>query len=307
MAKKPLRVSAAALARDQLALERQAHPPSRWLREVLPNLLIAFGAFGYQLGGKNRRGRWLREPAITFFTDHKRNPSPGGGDVQRVPPWLTWKDGKHLWKIKTDVLEVTPEIELQAGAVFGPGDGATIGGEVASIGAAVLRPGDGQYITTAGHLFGHGQAGTRVSVASGATTAIATVAESVVRTTVDYALLRLSDGSRCDNLFREHLRIGPVFTPTRLDVGVPLLVLDRFGRATRTRCRGVNATIASGSGTYRGLVTADCVTEGGQSGGALIDDSNRLWGFLIGALGGRLSLFTPAQTVFDHAGVVLIS
>jgi hypothetical protein len=134
----------------------------------------------------------------------------------------------------------------------------------------------------------------------------AEVLAPVVQGSIDYALLRPLNAIQCDNLFRDQIRIGPIYYPTPVDVEMDVMILDRFGRAVRTTCRGVNASIESRGVTYDGLITTDGVTQGGQSGGALIDDANRLWGFLIGRVG-DLSVFVPAYTVFVHAGVLLTS
>lgn len=269
-------------------------------------MLRSCGALGFQYGRKRTGGRWLKYPAIVLFTRRKGDPARGD-KIAPIPAWLEWTDGARRHRLRTDVVEVKEKLVLQSGPVFGPGDGIAFASDVASVGAAVSRPGTGRLLTTAGHLLGHGSSGQRVSVASGGTVVTAVADTAVVRGAIDYALLRLPAGTRCDNLFRDQIRIGPVFNPTILDVGTPVMVLDRFGQAIRTRCRGINARLSSGGVVYAGLITTDAVTESGQSGGALIDDGNRLWGFLVGRVGDSMSVFVPAQTVFDHAGVILVS
>lgn len=297
--------SASALARRQARGRQPTIPPVAWRKEALHDLLSSYGALGYQFGRKHSRGRWRRESAITFFTNRKHDPGQAG-DVARIPKWLEWKDGKRRHRLRTDVIQLTEPLTLQTG-VLGPGDGVAIGAQVASVGAAVTRPGAGGLLTTAGHLVGDGATGQTVTVSSDTSTERAVVMTSVAQGSMDYALLRPTDDVRCDNLFRHQIRIGPVFNATALDVGTPVMVLDRFGRAVRTYCRGVNAHISSGEVVYAGLITTDPVTEAGQSGGALIDDANRLWGFLIGRFGNVMSVFVPAQAVLDHAGVLLIT
>ena len=270
----------------------------------MPKLLETYGAHGYQFGRKHSGGRWRQQPAITFFTKRKHDPA-SGAEIARIPTWLTWTDGKRRHRLRTDVIELADALELQAG-VFGPGDGMQFGAQVASIGAAVNRPGAAALLTTAGHTFGHRQnEGQTVTISSGAETAQAKVEISIVQGSIDYALLSPIDAVQCDNLFNDQIRIGPLFHPTLGDVDTPLMVLDRFGRATPTQCRGVDATIESRGVTYDGLITTDPVTVPGQSGGALIDYTNRLWGFVIGRIGPTVSIFVPAHVVFTDAGVLL--
>jgi hypothetical protein len=299
-------LSALALARDQARRGRPVMPSPNWLREAMPPMLKSCGALGFQCGRKRTGGRWLKQPAIVLFTRRKLDPAPGD-KIKPIPKWIDWTDGARHHRLLTDVVELKGKLVLQRAPIFGPGDGVSFNSEVASVGAAVSRPGSGIFLTTAGHLLGHGCGAVRVRVASGGASMSAVAAASVVRGAIDYALLELPRGARCDNLFRDQIRIGPVFNPTLLDIGTPVMVLDRFGQAVRTRCRGVNARIVSGGSVYAGMITTDAITESGQSGSALIDDANRLWGFLIGRVGDSMSVFVPAQTVFDHAGVFLTS
>lgn len=300
-------VSASTLARSQKVGGHVASPPPDWIAQVLPGLLEAYGAFGYQLGMKRERGRWLRQPSLVFLTEKKGAPQARGIGKTTIPKFLTWQDGKRRHRMPTDVIEVAAQIELQAATVFGPGDGAEFRSEVATVGAAVRSPLHGDCLTTAGHLLGGSHnVGRQVKVDSGGLRVVATAAEVVVSNATDYALLKLPMSSPCANLFRDQIRIGPVFTPTSMDLGTVVHVLDRFGRATPTVCRAVDQRLFGISAGFKGVIVTDPVTQPGQSGGALIDGSNRLWGFVLGAMPGRFSVFAPAQSVFDSAGVSLI-
>lgn len=302
-----LPVSAATLARSQKAGGHVASPPLDWIAQVLPGLLEAYGAFGYQIGLKRKHGRWLRQPSLVFLTERKGPPKVRGVGTTSIPKFLNWKDGKRSHRMPTDVIEMPAQVELQAAAVFGPGDGADFRGEVASVGAAVRSPLHGDCLTTAGHLLGgRHNLGRQVKVESDGLKVMATAAEVVVDGATDYALLKLPLASPCANLFRDQIRIGPVFTPTSLDLGTVVHVLDRLGQATPTVCRAVDQRLFLTSTGFKGVIVTDPVTKVGQSGGALIDGSNRLWGFLLGSLPGQFSLFSPAQSIFDSAGVSLI-
>ena len=113
-------------------------------------------------------------------------------------------------------------------------------------------------------------------------------------------------GADCDNLFRDVYRIGPVYTPAAADVGTTVFLLDSAGSVTRTTCRGVGGQFDAGQGSYFDVLQTDCISNAGQSGGALIDGAQRLWGFLLGALDGQFSIYAPAQLILDAAGVQLI-
>jgi hypothetical protein len=299
-------VTAADLAQQCRAQGHVPLPPPQWMEQEVPRLLEKFGAFGFHIGMKQRRGRWSRQPVMVFVTAHKGPPRARGAGAATIPKFISWKDGKHRHRLPTDVMQAEPEIELQAPTVFGPGDAADRGANIASVGAAVRRPGSGDFLTTAGHLVGASGQGELVRIDSNGQQMAAQVAEAVFAAEIDYALLRPSASTRCDNLFQDQIRIGPVYTPILSDLGAPLFVLGRGGTVVRAVCRGVNQTLITTQGIYRGVIVTDAVTVSGQSGGALIDASNRLWGFVLGALPGRFSLFVPAQSIFDAAGVFLI-
>lgn len=302
------RTSASALARKRRDQGHVSRPPARWMREELPRLLELYGAFGFHIGMKRRGGRWLRQPAMVFLTVKKGDARERAAGSAKIPKAISWKDGKRRHSLPTDVHEICVDFELQLKTAFGPGDGATFGGSSALIGAAVRSPEHGSCVLTAGHLFGstHSNEGADVAVQSGQLLATALAVEVIVDNEVDYALLKLPNDVECDNLFDDQIRIGPVYTPTEADLGADLYILGRSGFARHTICRGVNQRLQFGHRVLSGVIATDAVTKKGQSGGALMDASNRLWGFLLGALPGQFSIFVPAQSIFDMAGVFLV-
>lgn len=281
-------------------------PPARWRQEQLPLLLAKWDAFGGFIGRRNRAGKWLDEPCLTVMTTDKRDPKRG--DAMRVPAFVRWKDGRHTYRLATDVLQVTPSVHRHLANVLGPGDGVTVGEVGGSIGAAVLHPQSGRCVLTAGHVVanGGGARGLAATVTSNGTDFPASIADYSSQTTIDYAVIQPLSDADCDNLFRDVYRIGPVYTPTAADVGTTVFLLDGAGSVTRTWCRGVQCQFDTAKGTYFDIVQTDCISSSGQSGGALIDSAQRIWGFLIGALDNKFSIFAPAQLIFDAAGVQLI-
>jgi hypothetical protein len=280
-------------------------PPRSWHQHELPRLLAQWGAFGGFIGRRKRAGKWLDEPCLVVMTALKHDPKRGG--VKRVPSFVRWKDGRHAYRLATDVLEVAPTIRRHAANVLGPGDSVTVGNEQGSVGAAVTHPQAGPCVLTAGHVVANGGGkGQPTTVTSSGTDVAASVVDFQSQTTIDYAVIRPAAGADCDNLFSNAYRIGPVYTPAAADVGTTVFLLDGTGNVTRAWCRGVGCQFDTGDGRYFDILQTDCISCPGQSGGALIDSAQRIWGFLIGTLDNQFSIFAPAQLIFDTAGVQLI-
>jgi hypothetical protein len=273
----------------------------------MPTLLKKYGAVGCRFGQRMEKGKWTKELGITFLTSSKGSTPRGSLERQRVPKWIEWKDGRARHRLRTDVVQSQALITLQSGTVYGPGDGVSAGPEVASIGAVVIRPNAGRFLTTAGHFLGDGAQNLQVTVNAGGDSVQGVCVESVCKAAMDYALLQLDGQLDLENLFAGQFRIGPVYTPTLADCPADVSVLDRFGNLIGTTCRAVGSTRVSGGVTYSGLIETDAVTVAGQSGCPLIDERNRLWGFLIGRIGNEASVFAPAETIFNFAGVFLAS
>lgn len=280
-------------------------PPPEWLHEVLPDLERRWGACGSFLGSKRVGRRWTAEPCLSVLTLAKRDVRRTRDGIQRVPALVRWRDGRCSGSLSTDVIEVEDSITLHA-PVFGTADAAATAGGGATVGAVVHRGTGERWLTTAGHLMPGAAVGTPVRVRSGGAILTTTLAEHRMAGTVDYALLRPPPGSPCDNLFQDLLRIGPVFTPTLADRGRRLFVLHGSERATPTVCRGVNGRFTAGGITYVNVIQTDPTTLDGESGGALVDDSMRLWGFVLGTAGRRFSFFAPAELILHVAGVRLV-
>jgi hypothetical protein len=283
----------------------RAEPPPPWMRTELKLQLARWGAFGAFLGHKQTGGRWTSEPSLVVVTSIKHDPGRARGGVRRIPVHVRWHDRSLRHQLATDVQQVPAKLMLHFGNVFGPGDAAEYQGDRASIGAAVVHPRFGACLTTAGHLFGRAPSNIDAHIVSDGTRVSARVVGVQERGVLDYALLAPRRGVACDNLFRNAMRIGPAYTPTLLDVGKRVYLLDGSGTATRTTCRGVGGQFFTTAGTYANTIQTDAVSQPSQSGGALVDDAQRLWGFLLGSLGSRYSLFAPAQLILDEAGVQL--
>jgi hypothetical protein len=192
--------------------------------------------------------------------------------------------------------------------VFGPGDRVRLGTELATIGAVVTHPQQtGLCLLTAGHVIPPGtQLGTPVEAWADATFLPTQLMSYAQQGSLDFALLRPLQAAQLDNLVKDHWRIGPVYVPTAADVGGGVFVVRQDGLMYPTTVRGVAHHFTSPNGTfYADLILVDEVTTGGDSGGALVDREGRVWGFLIGVMPNRLSVFTPAFRLLQGASVHL--
>jgi hypothetical protein len=277
---------------------RRRTPPRDALRELHDHACGEWGAFATYLGHKKTRGRWTKQVSLVCLVEHKV-PLQDIPKQQRIPKYVRWKERRRTYALPTDVVTASPTLQLQQGIVLGPGDAASFGGADATIGAAIDHPDFGRCLTTAGHLFGGPAAEGRLAQARASGVRFnALVKRCVLQLAADYALLQPTQPSDCDNLFRDRVRIGPVFVPTVADQNKRLFVLDQAG-AVPTICRGVHARMNTAIGVFDDVILTTPVTQPGMSGAALVDTDSRLWGFLLGTFAGR-SFFMPANLLLTQ-------
>jgi hypothetical protein len=270
--------------------------PSRAEQKRIHKDALRWGVFGTCVGQKKKNGRWTKELAVICLAAQKP-PIRALKKSRRVPRNIVWTERRRRYRIGTDVIKVSPTLELQLGTILGPGDGVSFGADVATVGAVIDHPEFGRCLTTAGHLFaGPGDVGATANATSSGVSVPTRVMRCVRAHGIDYSLLRAAVASDCDNLFQDLIRIGPSHVPGPSDVGRQLFVLDSGSDSVETRCRGINARLQIGNDVFEDVLLCDRATRGGQSGAALVDTDNRLWGFLIGVLNG-FSVFMPAETL----------
>jgi len=297
-------------AQMRLRLDERAaavpQPPASWMKETLPALLAQWGAFGGFVGRRKRKGRVLVEVCLVVMTVAKHDPGKRG--IKRVPAVVRWKDGRRTYQLATDVQEIAQKVERHATNVLGPGDSVVVGTAKGAIGAAVLHPQAGPCVLTAGHvvILGGGAKGSPATIRSVGTDFPARVVDVRDTGTYDYAVIAPEPGVDCDNLFRNLNRIGPVCVPTARQFGEPLLFLSPMDRAYGLEFRGVGGQFQTPEGFFDDVIYTSFGTVPGQSGGTLIDSSQQVWGFLVGALGSQYSIFAPADKILRAAGVSLI-
>ncbi|HKQ15482.1 MAG TPA: hypothetical protein VJT80_18750 [Steroidobacteraceae bacterium] len=279
---------------------RRRTPPRAALAQLHAQASAKWGAFATYLGRKKRHGRWTSEVALVCLVESKQ-PLEEIPKQQRIWKAAQWKERRRTYRIPTDVVAATPDLQLQQGVVLGPGDGAIFGAADATIGAAVDHPVFGRCLTTAGHLFGGPAAvGSLAQARASGLQFNVLVKRCVLQLAADYALLQPTNPADCDNLFRDRVRIGPVFVPTVADQNKPLFVLDQNG-AVPTICRGVHARLNTVVGVFEDVILTTPVTTAGMSGAALVDSDSRLWGFLLGTFAGS-SFFMPANLLLTQEG-----
>lgn len=299
-------ISAWQLAREQKQVDGDLAPPPAWWEQTLPGVLQQWGAFGAYLGFKTVAGRRTRQLCLVVQTLSKHDPRRSSG-IKRIPARIRWRDGRIAYSLPTDVLERTNVFERQVGAIFGPGDLAAFSGNVATIGAAVSHRLRGRCLLTAGHLLPPSvPAGTAVQTRANGIALNTRLVGHARKGSVDYALLAPVRAAPLDNLVEDALRIGPVYTPTRRDVGRRVRVVRQDGRFHATVCRGVSHHFVDSTGEFfANTILTGPITVPGDSGGALVDEDNLLWGFLVGQSPGVHSAFAPASMVLHAAGVSL--
>lgn len=274
----------------------QRVPPAGVRKRLIATAIRRWRLFGAYIGQRKRRGRWTREISLVCLTTDKQpmRQLPKG---RRIPRVVTWRERARTYRLATDVIEATAELTLQSAPIAGPCDSVHASDSRAMIGAVIMHPNFGRCLTTAGHLFsGPRPIGQAAVLRTGTKSLGFTVRQCVRQGGIDYALMSPDSACDCDNLFQDVIRIGPVFIPEPSGKGRQLFVLNGVSDSQPTVCRGVNATLVLSNGIFDDVILTDAVTDDGESGTALVDGENRVWGFLIGA-NAEFSVFMPAHAL----------
>ncbi len=277
--------------------------PSPTVLEALYGELMAYpNVVGCFLGHKHKKGKSTRRPAIVCLVREKL-PLRSIAAKERLPRQVTWrKTSKNRGRLPVDV-ESLPE-PLAYAASAGPGDairGFTVPGggsipELGTVGIAIQHPQFGGVITTAGHVIraGTGEvvefpAGSRPRVslanAGGPESGKAFTGDAVKRVRTrraDYALILPAAPMLPENLFQDAVRLSGPVIPTPADIGSRRLFVLTAAGARKTVFMGLAGTVPIGEGRMDGLLLTTNVTEGGDSGSALVDDHGNTWGLLVG-------------------------
>jgi hypothetical protein len=272
---------------------------------------------GCFIGHKRTRGRTTRTLAVICAVCEK-HPRAKVPKEHLLPRKVEWEvNSRETASVRTDVQELG-ESGFQSTVVVtaGPGDrieGLSFGGQtqavVATVGVALKHPRFGPVITTAGHAV-QSEAGTvefdaerrptvtlRNVAADGSRTGFSGRLLRSARTLQgDYALIEVDEATPVGNLYHDLNSLGGHHLPQPEDVGKTFFALTSAG-VLPARVRGVFGMFTIGDFPMRDLILTDAVTEGGDSGCALVDASFRVAGLLVGFVtieGERRSVFMSA-------------
>jgi hypothetical protein len=283
------------------------------LAELYAELCALPNVRGCFVGHKRRKGRSTREVSIICCVVDKPRPRELR-KAQRIPSAMEWRiSSQRTGTIRTDV-QVLGETALHA-AVLGAGDevdGFTPFGGVpqpgrGTIGVAMRHPEYGPVVTTAGHVLGAESFGVttfppgrepRVALRNaGQSSVVYGVARKVAITPEsDYALISAPAGQRIENLFQDDQPLAVPYAPQPSDIARPAFVLTSQG-IVPTRLRGIHGSLPVGQLMLRDLLLTDFRTQGGDSGGCLVNSDSRVMGLVEGVTSADGHLYSAFTSV----------
>jgi hypothetical protein len=223
-----------------------------------------------------------------------------------IPRSLRWRERGRGRVVRTDVVALAPSYEHASG-IAGPGDPLSAHSVIATVGVAISHPAHGDCVTTAGHFIEMAQSPAAVQLQLGNDVVDVSVRTVTMTASLDYAVLKPRNTVQCANLFADLTRIGPVFEPSFTDIGKRVFVVDRQNaKRIPTICRGVHASVSLPEETLSDCILTDLVTEAGQSGTCLVDDTFRVWGLLRGRLSSQFSVFMPVRNLLHNENARLL-
>lgn len=298
-------------------------PDNQALNGILDRVMAKPNVIGAFIGHKQTCGTTTEIPSIVCWVSAKKPLArlPRRGRVPRVIHWTT-PHGRRR-RIMTDVQVGQPGNEALA-PVLGPGDRLLRSNHPAvhapvSLGAAFQHPEYGPVVSTAGHVILQGVGSAtfvagnepRVhvrNVGGGSRRTFQAALVKAVRTAhADYALLR-PISTTPSNLYRDSFPLRTAGEANEADVGRTFLALTQHG-AQRAELKAVEGRVPVAGLLRKRVLITDYVTQGGDSGCALIDLSGRIIGFLIGGAlrdGVACSVFMPALPLIANERSTLL-
>jgi hypothetical protein len=297
--------------------QRTAHAPKRPLiptsahtHAILSELAARPHVQGCFIGLRRKNGRDTRTLALVC-TVREKLPRTRVSRDDLIPRSIAWPaNSRETATLRTDVQE-GGESGFQAVSA-GPGDlleGVASMAVTATVGVALRHPRFGPVVTTAGHAVQDGPGTLEFSEGQRPTVRLRNVAADGSRTALtgvllrssrilqaDYALIGVEAATPVLNLYHDVNSLGGLHVAQPEDVGKPFFALTAGG-VLPTTVRGVSGVFDIGGFPMRDLILTDAVTQGGDSGCALIDASFRVAGLLVGFTtveGERRSVFMSA-------------
>jgi hypothetical protein len=272
---------------------------------------------GCFVGHKRSRGHATRTLAVVCAVREKQ-PRAKLPKEHLLPRKVEWEvNSRETASVRTDVQELGESgFQSTVAVTAGPGDrieGLSFGGQtqavVATVGIALKHPRFGPVITTAGHAVQSDPGTVEFDADRRPTVTLRNVAADGSRTGFsgrllrsartlqgDYALIEVDEATPVGNLYHDLNSLGGHHLPQPEDVGQTFFALTSAG-VLPARVRGVFGMFTIGDFPMRDLILTDAVTEGGDSGCALVDASFRVAGLLVGFVtieGERRSVFMSA-------------
>jgi hypothetical protein len=274
---------------------------------------------GCFIGHRRKDGRATRTLAVICAVCEKR-PRAKVAKEHLLPRKVEWAvNSRETASLRTDVQELGESGFQTTGTVATAGPGDRIEGlsvaagqteaVVATVGIALQHPRFGRVITTAGHAVQSEPGTVEFDAAQRPTVTLRNVAADGTRSGFtgrllrsaripqgDYALIEVEEATPVGNLYHDLNSLGGLHLPQVEDVGKTFFALTSAA-VLPARVRGVFGMFTIGDFSMRDLILTDAVTEGGDSGCALVDESFRVAGLLVGFVtieGERRSVFMSA-------------
>jgi hypothetical protein len=269
-----------------------AIPAGAGLRQAYRTLLRRPNVVGCYVGRKVVAGRPTSELSVVACVNEKL-PAAELAPAERVPTVLEWypTSRSRVW-VPTDV-QTVGRGRMQRTPVAGPGDFSPYAGgsePFCTVGVALDHRKYGPVLTTAGHAVQtrpgtveYGNAGPALHLwnAGQGGSFRGQVLKSAITDSADYALVRAPAGVRVANLYQDVYTIAGWHQPDQRDVDTRVFVLSSSG-FRETRLLGVKAWLEIEGWPMRDIALTPLVTQGGDSGCALVDSSHHVWGLLVG-------------------------
>ncbi len=293
--------------KEKKSADRKRLVHSSCFDEAQNTLFIRYGIVSSFLGFKETDGKLTRQLSLVCAVPTKK-PIKTLDKKERIPKRFSYRYKGKTYSIKTDVIPVRSRFYYQA--KFNPGDRLLhkSSQSKATVGAYAGHKTLGNIFITAGHFAKDSGGKGRIvhifdNTIKGANVRCK-VLDYALNEHLDYALLRPQPINGNTNNTYSDASLDTVYQPSsRADIGQKLFVITR-AKAIPTKCIGVRMRYkVNANFTLRDLTVTPRVTKPGDSGAALVDEKFRIWGFLIGAIGTKYSVFMPAIKLISHANV----
>ncbi len=266
---------------------------------IFKRRLLRYEISSFDFGKKYIKGKETDQYSITCYVKKKLD-SDTVPKNNFIPKKIEYQVNGKKYQILTDVVQAKAKIILQSKIV--PGNITSSSSSYATIGLVGKHNLYGDILVTAGHFARKGE----IVVAKIDDTKFATakVEHSMRGTVRDFAILKI-----IDELDYPKLPLWKGFyDATKIeDVGKKLYVAIEPFYFKETKCRSVCAYFydENTNCSYDQVISTDRVTVKGNSGAALVDENQNLWGLLIGAFNNR-SIFMPIRFLLESGKIQLI-